>query len=184
MAEYQASILMTQMESVEEETTKRTENATYLTEKFKDIPGIVPLKHYDEMTRATYYYYGLRYQKEYYHGYPRDQYVKVLRAEGIPVSTSLGVIEGAPQHREGLIEKTLHSKTFRKIYSAELLDAYREQLDCPEADRLVEETIGFHSKALLGNRQDMDDIYAAFRKIYENRDQLKNNSVLSEEPNL
>lgn len=173
MAEYQASILITQMNSVEEETKIRSGNAAYLTEKLKDIPGIVPIGQYDEMTWTTYYYYGFRYKKEHYNDCPRNKFVKALRAEGIPVSTGLGVIEGRPQHREGLIEATLNSKTFRKIYSKEKLDAYREQLNCPEADQLVEETIGFHSPVLLGSRKDMDDIYNAFLKIYENREQLK-----------
>jgi dTDP-4-amino-4,6-dideoxygalactose transaminase len=172
MAEYQASIVITQMDSVEEETKRRTENAAYLTEKMKEIPGIVPVKHYGEMTRTTFYYYGLRYKKQHYNDCPRDLFIKALRAEGIPVSTGLGVIEGKSIHKEGLIEETLNSKTFQKIYSKERLDSYRGQLDCPESDQLVEETIGFHSRILLGSRQDMDDIYRAFLKIYENRTQL------------
>jgi dTDP-4-amino-4,6-dideoxygalactose transaminase len=161
------------MNSVEEETKIRSGNAAYLTEKLKEVPGIVPIEQYDEMTWTTYYYYGFRYKKEHYNDCPRNKFVKALRAEGIPVSTGLGVIEGGPQHREGLIETTLNSKTFRKIYSKEKLDAYREQLNCPEADQLVEETVGFHSKVLLGSRKDMDDIYHAFSKIYENREHLK-----------
>ena len=75
-------------------------------------------------------------------------------------------------HKEGLIEETLNSKTFQKIYSKERLDSYLQQLDCPECDRLVEETVGFHSKVLLGTKKDMDDIYHAILKIYDNRDKL------------
>jgi dTDP-4-amino-4,6-dideoxygalactose transaminase len=176
MAEYQASILITQMASVEEETRIRTENAAYLTEKLKGIPGIVPLKHYKEMTRTTFYYYGFRYQKQQYHDCPREKFIKALRAEGIPVSTGLGVIEGKAQHQEGLIEETLKSKTFKHLYSKERLDAYRKRLDCPEAELLVEETLGFHSKALLGTKKDMDDIYNALQKIYENREKLNTGS--------
>ena len=172
MAEYQASILITQMDSVEEETKIRSRNAAYLSEKMKEIPGVVPIKQYDEMTWTTFYYYGFRYKKEHYNDCPRERFVKTLRAEGIPVSTGLGVIEGEAQHREGLIAETMNSKTFQKIYSKERLDSYRKQLDCPEAEQLVEETIGFHSPVLLGSRQDMDDIYNAFMKIYENRDLL------------
>jgi dTDP-4-amino-4,6-dideoxygalactose transaminase len=173
MAEYQASILITQMASVEEETKIRSGNAAYLTEKLMEVPGIVPIQQYDEMTWTTYYHYGFRYKKEHYHDCSRGQFVKALRAEGIPVSTGLGVIEGEAQHKEGLIEETLKSKTFQKIYSAERMDSYRKQMDCPEAEQLVKETVGFHSPVLLGSRKDMDDIHNAFMKIYENRDQLK-----------
>ncbi len=173
MAEYQASILITQMESVEKESRIRSEMAHYLTEKLRDIPGIEPVGQYDQMTRTTYYYYGFRYKKEHYMDCPRSTYVKALRAEGIPVSTGLGVIEGEAQHKEGLIEQTLNSKTFQKIYSKERLESYREQLDCPEAEQLVKETVGFHSPVLLGNKKDMDDVYHAFLKIYEKREMLK-----------
>ena len=75
-------------------------------------------------------------------------------------------------HREGLIEATLNSKTFSNLYSNEQLDSYRENLDCPECDQLVQETVGFHNHVLLGTKQDMDDIFNAFLKVYENREQL------------
>ena len=172
MAEYQASILITQMDSAEEEATKRSENADYLTEKIKEIPGIVPIKGYEEMTRTAYYYFGFRYKKVHFNDYPKDKFVNALIAEGIPTSGGLGAIEGEPMHKEGLIEETLNSKTFQKIYSKKRLDAYRGQLDCPECDKLVEESVGFHSNVLLGTKQDMDDIYNAILKIYENRDEL------------
>lgn len=172
MAEYQASILITQMDSAEDEANRRSDNADYLTSRIKEIPGIVPIKHYEEVTRTAYYYYGFRYKKEHFNNYSRDKFVKALIAEGIPVNGGLGVIEGAPMHKEGIIEATLNSKTFQKIYSKKRLDSYRQQLNCPECEQLVEETVGFHSKVLLGTRQDMDDIYNAVLKIYENRDRL------------
>ena len=40
-------------------------------------------------------------------------------------------------------------------------------------DQLVQETVGFHQRMLLGPRQDMDDIANAIAKIYENRRKLK-----------
>ena len=172
MAEYQASILITQMTSVEEETKIRSANASYLTAKLKEIPGLVPLKHYKEITRPTFYHYGIRYKKEHFNNCPRGKFIEALDAEGIPIGSGLGVIEGEPMHREGLIEATLNSKTFSNLYSNEQLDSYRENLDCPECDQLVQETVGFHNHVLLGTKQDMDDIFNAFLKVYENREQL------------
>jgi dTDP-4-amino-4,6-dideoxygalactose transaminase len=172
MTEYQASILMTQMDSAEKEAQIRSENGRYLDAKLKSVPGIAPLERYPETTRSTYYYYGLRYKKEVFNNCPREHFLKALNAEGIPVGSGLGVIEGEPMHREGLIEQTLQSKTFQRIYSKEELKTYRNRLDCPECDQLVEETVGFHCRALLGNKRDMDDIYNAFLKVYENREEL------------
>ena len=172
MAEYQASMLMTQMETFDAECRRRSENAVYLTEKLKQIPGIVPRKDYPQVTRTAFYYYGFRYKKEQFNGLPRDKFIAALGAEGIRASTGLGVIEGKPMNKEGCIEDAFKSKAYQKIYPKSKLANYQAGNECPESDRLVEETVGFHQGMLLGTRQDMDDIPRAIAKIYENRQKL------------
>ena len=172
MAEYQASMLMTQMETFDAECRRRSENAVYLTEKLKQIPGIVPRKDYPQVTRTAFYYYGFRYKKEQFNGLPRDKFIAALGAEGIRASTGLGVIEGKPMNKEGCIEDAFKSKAYQKIYPKSKLANYQAANECPESDRLVEETVGFHQGMLLGTRQDMDDIPRAIAKIYENRQKL------------
>jgi perosamine synthetase len=172
MAEYQASILMTQMESFEAESTVRTGNAEYLTAKLKQIPGIVPRINYPSVTRPAFYYYGFRYQREQFEGPSRDKFLAALRAEGIPASSGLGVIEGKPMNKEGCLEDAFRSKAYQRIYPKEKLDSYQADNDCPASDRLVGETAGFHQSVLLGSRKDMDDIADALTKIYEKRHKL------------
>ena len=172
MAEYQASILMTQMDSLEQETQIRSENAKYLTSKLEEIPGIIPRKNYPEQNRASYYFYGFRYKEEVF-GFPREVFIKALKAEGIPADAGLGVIEGGLMHQEGIIESVISSKTYRRLYPKERLDDYRDSLHFPEAEKLVKETVGFKHYNLLGDTSDMDDIYRAILKVYENREQLK-----------
>ncbi len=172
MAEYQASILMTQMESFEEESKVRSENAAYLTAKLKQIPGIVPRADYAEVTRTAFYYYGFRYKKERFDGLTRAKFMAALRAEGVRTSSGLGVIEGKPMNKEGCIEDAFRSTTYQRIYPKEKLASYQVDNECPKADRLVEETVGFHQSMLVGARQDMDDIANAIAKIYENAKKL------------
>jgi dTDP-4-amino-4,6-dideoxygalactose transaminase len=172
MAEYQASILMTQMERVEEQMRRRNENADYLSARLAEIPGIVPRREHPDATRTSYYYYGFRYKRERFDGLPRDRFLAALGAEGIPASKGLGVIEGNPMPREGVLESTFASKTFRRIYPGLGIERYREENSCLECDRLCEETVGFHQRLLLGARSDMDDIYSAVLKIHENRQKL------------
>jgi len=176
MAEYQASILMTQMETFEAECRRRSENSVYLTQRLKQIPGIVPRRNYPQVTQPAFYYYGFRYKSEQFDGLPRARFVAALKAEGIQVSTGLGVIEGKPMNREGSIEDALRSKAYQKIYPRETLAGYRAANECPEADRLVRETVGFHHSMLLGTRQDMDDMCNAVAKIYDNRSKLSTRS--------
>jgi dTDP-4-amino-4,6-dideoxygalactose transaminase len=172
MSEYQAAILINQMNTLVEQTNKRKANADYLNSKIKEIPGIFPRKDYPETTKTAYYYYGFRYQKDFFEGLSRDKFFSALKAEGIPVSTGLGVISKLPLNKEGVIEYALNSKTFKKIFSKKQLDEYRLKIECPECDQLCKETVGFHGKLLLGSKNDMDDIFFAIKKVYDNRKEL------------
>ncbi len=169
MAEYQASILMTQMETFDAECKRRSENAAYLSEKLRQIPGIVPRTDYAGVTRTAFYYYGFRYNAAKFDGLSRSKFIAALRAEGIPSNSGLGVIEGKPMNKEGCIEDAFRTKTYQRLYPKEKLARYQAENECPKCDQLVTETVGFHQSMLLAARQDMDDIANAVVKIYENR---------------
>lgn len=173
MAEYQASILLTQMETFEAECRRRSENAVYLTEKLAQIPGIVPRKDYPGVTRTAFYYYGFRYQSRAFDGLSRAKFIAALRAEGVGADAGLGVISGKPINQEGCLEDAFRSKAYQRLYPPERLANYQADNECPNCDQLVEETVGFHQRMLLGPRQDMDDIANAVAKVYENRRRLK-----------
>jgi dTDP-4-amino-4,6-dideoxygalactose transaminase len=164
-----AALLNSQMDRLENQTSLRSKNADYLTSRLKEIPGLVPRKDYPETTRIAYYAYTLRYKKEYFNNLPRKRFLSALKAEGIPCSWGVGVLEGLPLHREGLIEQTLNSPTFQKIYSKERLNKYREGNHCPESDLLANEVMGFPGRLFLGSKKEIDDVVNAIAKIYENR---------------
>jgi dTDP-4-amino-4,6-dideoxygalactose transaminase len=128
------------------------------------------------VTRTAFYYYGLRYKKEQFNGLSREKFLAALRAEGVRASDGLGVIEGKPMNKEGCIEDAFRSKAYRRIYPKAKLSNYQAENECPESDRLVPETVGFHQGMLLGTRQDMDDICNAIAKIYENRQKLSSSA--------
>jgi dTDP-4-amino-4,6-dideoxygalactose transaminase len=167
MTEYQAAILLSQMKRLEADTELRWANGQYLTSRLKDIPGVVPHKLYDGVTRAVYHLYPFRYLKEHFNNAPRDKFLAALRAEGVPCSGGYG-----PQYNEGLIEAALCSKNFQRAFPKARLDRYREELRYPDNDRLCREAVWISQEMLLTSKQDMDDIANAIAKIYENRDKL------------
>ncbi len=173
LAEYQASILITQMETFEAECAKRSDNAAYLTEKLQQVPGIVPRKEYAGVTRRGFYYYGFRYKKEAFDGLPRERFIAAMRAEGIALDSGLGVLSGTPMNREGCLDDAFESKVYQRIYPREKLARYQADNQCPRCDELIAETVGFHQGMLLGSRQDMDDIASAAARIYEHRRKLR-----------
>ncbi|MBN2294163.1 MAG: DegT/DnrJ/EryC1/StrS family aminotransferase [Pirellulales bacterium] len=176
MAEYQASILIPALDRVEAQHKKMTDNHKYLVSKLEQIPGIVPRKSYPETTAIGFYTFSFRYKKEHFNGASRSQFLKALRAEGVGFHAGGGP---GDQHNHAInksdsyLEKTLTGKTFSKIYSKERLDSYRRMCDCPDNDQLFTEYVGCGGKQIfLNTKKDMDDIYNAVLKVYENRDQL------------
>lgn len=167
MTEYQAAILLSQIKRLEKDAQKRTENADYLTSKIKDIPGIIPAKFYDGVTRAAYHLYPFRYKKEHFNNLSRDKFLSALRAEGVPCSSGYG-----PQYNDGLIEAALNSRNFKRSFSKERLAKYRKELHYPDNDQLCKEAVWFTQNLLLGTKRDMDDIANGILKVYENRDKL------------
>jgi dTDP-4-amino-4,6-dideoxygalactose transaminase len=167
MTEYQAAILLSQVKRLESDTKRRFENATYLTEKIKDIPGILPCKLYEGTTRAAYHLYPFRYKKEFFNNASRSRFLRALGAEGVPCSGGYG-----PQYRDGLIEAFLTSKNCKRSFPAKRIKEYREQLHFPGNDQLCNEAVWLSQRMLLTDKKDMDDIANALRKIAENKDQL------------
>jgi perosamine synthetase len=167
MTEYQAAILLNQVQRLEADTARRVENANYLTSRIKDVPGIVPHKLYEGATRAVYHLYPFRYKKEQFNNLPRSAFLAALSREGIPCSGGYG-----PQYRDGLIEAALNSKSFKRAFPKERLDRYREELKYPGNDQLCEEAVWLTQNMLLGTKSDIDDIADAIAKVYENRDAL------------
>jgi dTDP-4-amino-4,6-dideoxygalactose transaminase len=163
MTEFQAALLLTQMSRLEEQMKTREENAQYLTRQLHEIPGIQPAKHYEGCTRNAYHLYMCRYDKEQFAGASRGQFLKALRAEGIPCSGGY-----SPLNKEPFLQETLRSKAYKAIYADDRLEAYFKNNHCPENDKLCEEAVWLTQTMFLGPRTDMDQIAAAVRKIHQN----------------
>ena len=168
MNEFEAAVLNPQFDTIEEETTTRNKNARYLAGRLEEIPGIAPQKLHDGVTRAAYYIYGFRYQKEHFNGASKAKFLRALRAEGMRFTT----MYFDRLNTQPYIENTLNSRAFGKIYSKQRLEQYREQNQCPRNDQLEEEGVWLPQYAFLGDKKLMDDIADAMAKIQKNRDQL------------
>ncbi len=160
LTEFQGALLLTQLERLEEQSRTREQNAAYLTKLLGEIPGIKPARSYDGCTRNAYHLYMFRYDPAKFSSLPREQFLKALRAEGIPCSPGY-----APLNKEPFLKATLHSRAFRYIYSAKEIAHLEERNQCPENDRLCQEAVWLTQNMLLGTKQDMDQIAEAIRKI-------------------
>ncbi len=168
MTEFQAVVLLSQIKRARSDADKRLENALYLDSKLKDIPGIIPYKLTEGATRSAYHLYPFRYKSAYFDDLPREKFLAALSAEGIPCDGGYG-----QQYFDGLMEEAISSRGYKRLFSAQRLNRYREELhNLPDNDQLTREAVWFFQNMLLADRKDMDDIIHAVQKVYENRKQL------------
>jgi dTDP-4-amino-4,6-dideoxygalactose transaminase len=170
-SEYQAAIGLALLVRLEEETAKRNENAAYLKAKIEKIPGIVPYKLYDSVTRAAFHLFPFRYKKEQFEGMSRSTFLKALKAEGVPCSEGY-----TPLNKMPYLGHAFQTKNFQKMYPKEMLDInrYNDANQCPENDRLCnEEAIWLSQNLLLADKSGIDNIAAAIDKIQKNAAKLK-----------
>ena len=169
MNEFEAAVLLGQLAGVQERFERRNENAAHLTSRLKDVPGIVPQKLYKGTESGSFYLYATTYRKEYFNGANRSKFLKALSAEGVSLSSYIR--QGL--HKEPWIEHILNSKVYKKMFSEKRLKNYRDQIPCPNCDKVCQEmAMIWASGPLLGTKEDMDDIADAIIKVYRNRDKL------------
>jgi perosamine synthetase len=171
ITEYQAAIGLAQLKRLEEQTTKRNENAAYLRSQIKRTPGILPYKFNEKVTRAAFHLFPFRYKKEEFKGLPRSEFLKALSAEGIPCSSGY-----TPLNKMAYLENVLKTKNYKLMYPSEMLDynKFMERNQCPANDQLCEEAVWFGQNMLLAERSDMDDIATAIERIHKNADKIMN----------
>jgi len=170
ISEYQAAIGLAQLKRLKKQTDKRNENVKYLKSRITDIPGVVPFKLTPNVTKISAWQFPFRYKSDEFRGLSRDEFLKALRAEGIPCSSGY-----VTQNDKPYLKNAFDSKNYRRMYSAKELDftKYAGKNYCPENDLLCSEAVWFSHNMFLGSDADMDDIANAIEKVYENAGKVK-----------
>ena len=160
LTEFQAAILLAQMERIEQQARRRSENAKYLTSLLREMKGITPARQHQGCTNNAYHLYMLRYNPEAFAGLNRDTFLKALAAEGIPCSGGY-----SPLNSQKFVTDAVNSRAYQRLFSAQRLQQWEEKNRCPANDRLCSEAVWFTQNMLLGERRDMEQIAEAVRKI-------------------
>jgi dTDP-4-amino-4,6-dideoxygalactose transaminase len=161
LGELQGALLNAQLDRLEDQTKTRDANGRYIAERLANLPGLDPQQRPDFCTRHAYHLFMMRVDGGKF-GAPRAAVTAALCAEGVPCSAGYGF--------------SLHEQPmFRNRAFGPYLKGIRDQIDygrvhCPNSDLLCrEQALWLEQAALLGPREDMDDIYRAFEKIHEHR---------------
>jgi dTDP-4-amino-4,6-dideoxygalactose transaminase len=160
LTDFQAALLLAQMNRLEAQSRRREQNAAHLTKLLGDIPGIRPAAQYQGCTRNAYHLYMFRYDAGAFAGLPRERFLKALRAEGIPASSGY-----SPLNKEPFLKNTLLSRGYKRVYGAKELADWPARNECPANDRLCEEAVWLTQTMLLSDRTEMNQIAGAVEKI-------------------
>ena len=169
MTEFQAALLIAQMQRLNEQTTLRMDNAAYLSKELEKIDGIMPLSIDQRVTRHAFHLYVFKFNSDDFHGLQRSRFLDALNAEGIPASPGY-----VPLYKEGFLKDALKSTAISFVYDSDINFA----TTCPVTERACyDEAIWLTQNVLLGNKQDMDSIIAAISKIRKNSHELVKQQV-------
>jgi len=171
MPEFTAAVLLSQMSRFDDQVQTRERNFSYLAEGLKTIDGIEPFERDPRVTRWSIYYWNFKYVQEKFDDIPRDKFLQAINAEGVPMG--LGA-HGAPVYRNPLFQSITAGNTWPIKYPT-----YNKPLDytkvyCPEAERIYRtESLSISHPIFLGDREDMDLIIEAIKKVRSNTDELR-----------
>ncbi len=151
MTEFQAAVLLVQLQRLPEQVRVRQENMLYLDRLLAGIVGVSSLKDDERRTVKHGYGYYVRYSAEACGGVHRNQFVQALRAEGIPCYGDFY----APVYKDPLF--AWQDASVGVDYS---------RVRCPVAEQAAfEESVWLPHQLFLGTREDVDDIAAAIEKV-------------------
>ena len=162
MTQAQAVILKHQLDKIVRDTEIRQANADYLTMNLRQIAGVTPVR-LPENSRSVWHLYPFRYDAAQFHGLSRDQFVRAMSAEGVPCG---GIYR--EQYYDGLLDEAIASRGYRRLWGAARLKAYRDSFQELKGNQQVcATTVAMTQNMLLAERQDLDHILEAIRKIQD-----------------
>lgn len=157
MTEFQAAILLAQLERLEEQTLQRERQTRLLEEGLKQIGGISLLPRDPRITRQASYHYVFKFHPEEFGSIHRNAFVAALNAEGI--------------HSDGRFYEAVYKSSLFQ-FAAEKFPSWangRREFHCPVAERAgYEESVWLPHQIFLGTDEDVADVLTAIEKIKTN----------------
>jgi len=158
ITQMQAALLSKQLQRLEEQTMRRNKNGLYLTELLKKIEGITPLTRGLESTVHCYHIFIFKYEAEQFGDLPRDRFVEILAAEGVPC------FKGYPHP---LYKQPLFQNRNFMCYAIPETADYKN-VHCPVAEKACRtDAVWILQHGMLGEKEDMEKFARAILKVQQ-----------------
>ena len=163
ITELQASVLLSQYSKLSREVVLRDKNAAYLAGRLKGLGFVEHLAYDERITTHAYHLFLMRFKKDALKekGITRDQFIKALVAEGVPICSGYAPLYTFPCVTSRDTERMIGGKI--------------DVTPLPACDKAsFEEGSWMGQSVLLSNRATLDAIVDAIVKVWESADELKN----------
>lgn len=150
MTEWQAAVLLPQLERLPEQLVVREANGRYLAERLASADGLEALPDDPRVTQHARHIFIIRYDEDAFGGRSRDEFLAAWRAEGVTASGA-GYV---PLHQSPAIHRALESRF-----------GVKDLPSLPVVERAAQTTLWLFQHVLLDDREGLDSIVDAALKI-------------------
>jgi dTDP-4-amino-4,6-dideoxygalactose transaminase/predicted dehydrogenase len=149
-SEYVAAVLLHRLKSLESQQQIRWQRFQLLRRLLQDVSAVECLAVGPGVVRHGVHVFGMRYCKQHCGGLELSDFVKAVRAEGVPISRAY--------------EKTLAQQTAMQKLAAERPE-YIRVCQTPVADEAVKNLVFLPHQMFLASEDEVAEVAAAFRKV-------------------
>jgi dTDP-4-amino-4,6-dideoxygalactose transaminase len=151
LTEFQGALLLAQMQRLESQAIRRSQNARLLDEALKGHAHTKPITVAKDCTRHAYHLYMARSTE-------RDSLLKRLRNLGVPASGGYAHLPAEP-----FLENTFQSRGYQRVYGKNLFAKWRRRNECPINRLACEQTIWLTQNTLLAGAATISKITKTFQ---------------------
>lgn len=162
MTEFQAALLLAQLERLPEQLARREAHAALLDRALAGLPGIRLLPPEPRMTRRSYHLYVFRVDEAVL-GLSRDRFLEALCAEGVPASKGWY----RPLYRNGLFQNAHRGPAHGITAPLAHKGVDYTSVECPVCEQVCREAVWIAHPALLAEPAQVRLIADAVTKVVE-----------------
>jgi dTDP-4-amino-4,6-dideoxygalactose transaminase len=165
LSEFQAAVLLAQLERFPEQDERRQANGERLAQGLNEIPGLKHVRLDAAPMKHGYYYFLIQYEPDCFGGLTPERLCQALQAEGIPFVPG----DRRPIYHHPIFEP----RNLARWVCPQVLERYQEVNDlrdpgCPVAEEVCRRTLILRHQVLLAEARDMDDVVEAVNKVQRN----------------
>lgn len=167
--DFQAGILLAQLERLPEQNRIREANIHYLNAALADLPGVAPMAHSPKEKMGACFNYSFRYNTAKFKFLPVQRFREAMKAElGFELDACYEPLNACALYAP-------HTKPSRYRLSEQHWRAVDpKRFDLPVCHQVFQESsVCVHHAVLLGSQDDMDQIIRAIQKILDHASELQ-----------